>query len=764
MIQETFLTENTKKDIPVEIKKRNLPELKLSPNSLIVLKKRYLKKISDTETEKPEEMFMRIAKNIAEAEKIYDPYIPQDKYENIIDAFYSMMVNLYFLPNSPTLMNAGRDLQQLSACFVLPVEDSMEDIFNTVRDAALIHKSGGGTGFSFSRLRQKNDRVKTTGGVASGPVSFMKVFNSATEAVKQGGTRRGANMGILNIDHPDIIEFITVKNNTKELNNFNLSVAITDKFMEAVFKDEEYELINPHNKQVEKKMKARDVFNLIVDSAWKTGEPGVIFIDTVNKDNPTPGLGRIESTNPCGEQPLLPYEACNLGSINLAKMIKVTNGKTETDYQLLKETIYLAVRFLDNVIDMNKYPLPEIDAMAKGNRKIGLGVMGFADMLVLVGIPYNSNDAIKTAERVMRFIDEESKKASSNLAKERGPFTNFEKSIYNGYTHVRNSTTTTIAPTGTLSIIANVSSGVEPLFAISYIRTVMDNTKMLEVNHYFEKVAKGMGFYNEPLLKEIAEKNSLKDIKDIPDDIKKVFVTAHDISPEWHVKMQAAFQKFTDNAVSKTINFSKDATKEDIKMAYILAYKEGCKGLAVYRDGSREEQVLSTGTTKSKTETGSQKITPRSRPSVTTGRTQKISTGCGNLYVTINEDENGPCEVFAQMGKSGGCAASQSEATSRLISLSLRSGIDIEAVLKQLKGIRCPSPLWDKGNMVLSCPDAIAKAIENYLQNGSTPKKKGGNGNSSTKNLAGMCPECGNVLEYVEDCVLCRFCGYSKCG
>jgi len=771
MIQETFLKEGTKtSEETIEIKRKKLPELKLSPNSLTVLKKRYLKKISETETESPEEMFMRVAENIASAEKIYDPYISEEKFESIKEAFYSMMVNLYFLPNSPTLMNAGRDLQQLSACFVLPIEDSMEGIFNSVRDAALIHKSGGGTGFSFSNLRPKNDKVKTTGGVASGPVSFMKVFNAATEAVKQGGTRRGANMGILSVHHPDIIEFITAKNNTKELNNFNISVAITDKFMDAVFKDEDYELINPHTKQVERKVKARDIFNLIIDSAWRTGEPGVIFIDTVNKDNPTPSLGRIESTNPCGEQPLLPYEACNLGSINLARMVKTHDNKTEIDYHLLKEIVHLAVRFLDNVIDMNKYPLPQIETMAKGNRKIGLGVMGFADMLIQLNIPYNSNEAIKTAERVMRFIDEESKKASANLAKERGPFPNFEKSIYNGYTHLRNSTTTTIAPTGTLSIIANTSSGIEPLFAISYIRNVMD-TKMIEVNPYFEKVARERGFYSESLMKEIAEKNTLKDIKEIPEDVKKVFVTAHDISPEWHVKMQAAFQKFTDNAVSKTINFPKDATKEDVRMAYILAYKEGCKGITVYRDGSRDEQVLSTGATKTKDGMSSQKITPRPRPSITIGRTIKIGTGCGNLYVTINEDEKGPCEVFSQMGKSGGCAASQSEATSRLISLALRSGIDVEAILKQLKGIRCPSPLWDKGNLILSCPDAIAKAIEKYLQNGSSLKKKVNikddkinNNSSSTKNLAGTCPECGNVLEYVEDCVLCRFCGYSKCG
>jgi len=475
----------------------------------------------------------------------------------------------------------------------------------------------------------------------------------------------------------------------------------------------------------------------------------------------------------------------------MSRMVTHKSGRAEIDYGLLRETINTSVRFLDDVIDMNKYPLPEIDAMVKSNRKIGLGVMGFADMLIELGVPYNSEQALKTGDAIMKFIDEESKKASASLAKERGPFPNFERSIYSKYTPLRNATTTTIAPTGTLSIISNVSSGVEPIFAITYVRNVMDGTKMIEVNPVFEKIARERGFYSDELMEKIAEKSTISEMEEIPADVRKVFVTSHDISPEWHVRMQAAFQKSTDNAVSKTINFTHEATRDDVRMAYVLAFKEGCKGLTVYRDGSRDEQVLSTGSTSTTAPAAltkdklREKIIPRSRPAMTMGVTQKVSTGCGSLYVTINSDEKGLCEIFAQMGKSGGCAASQSEAVSRLISLALRTGIDIESVLKQIKGIRCPSPLWDKGNMVLSCPDAIAKAIERYIQSGGVTRSAARAGavaagiapakkidsetlaakvTTGTKELAGMCQDCGNILEYVEDCVLCRFCGYSKCG
>jgi len=749
--------------------------LKLSPNAFNVLQKRYLRKVDGKIAEEPEDLFRRVANNISLAEKNYKKNISPAELGEIAEQFYEMMTTLEFLPNSPTLMNAGRELQQLSACFVLPVMDSMEGIFNSLKDAALIHKSGGGTGFSFSRLRPRSDQVMSTGGVASGPVSFMKVFNAATEAVKQGGTRRGANMGILRIDHPDIMDFITAKQDNKDLTNFNISVAATDKFMEAVNRDGEYDLINPRTKTVAGKLKAREVFDRIVESAWQNGEPGIIFLDRVNHANPTPRVGEIESTNPCGEQPLLPYESCNLGSVNLARMFREQNGNVAVDYDRLRRVVHLGVRFLDDVIEMNKYPLHTIEQMTKSNRKIGLGVMGFADLLIQMGIPYNSEEALKVGSDVMKFIKDEAMAASARLANERGTFPNFRGSIYDkpGLRMQRNATTTTIAPTGTLSIIADASSGIEPLFAVCYERNVLDNTRMIEVNKYFEAALKKTGIHSDDLMKKIAHANSIQGFTEIPAAIRKVFVTAHDIAPEWHVKMQSVFQKYTDNAVSKTVNFPNSASKEDVIKVFIMAYAEGCKGITVYRDGSRDQQVLSTGKT-GKTDKPSEqvqtfgKIVPRSRPAMTEGVTTKVGTGCGNFYVTINKDEKGLFEVFAHMGKSGGCAASQSEAISRLISLALRSGVEIEAILKQLKGIRCPAPLWDKGDMVLSCPDAIAKAISRYIGQSATKspiKSEISEGSRrTTRELAGTCPDCGGILEYVEDCVLCHACGYSKCG
>jgi ribonucleoside-diphosphate reductase alpha chain len=1128
-------------------------ELKLTGNALKVLEKRYLTKDENGQpTETPEGMFRRVAHNIAQAEFKYNSKASASKTE---DEFYKAMSNLEVLPNSPTLMNAGKELQQLSACFVLPIEDSLEGIFEALKQTALIHKSGGGTGFSFSRLRPKSDIVKSTMGVSSGPVSFMKVFNSATEAIKQGGTRRGANMGILRIDHPDIIEFITVKSVEKELTNFNISVAATDKFMETAEKDEEYELINPRNGKPVKKLRAKTVFDLIVQMAWRSGEPGLVFIDRMNQANPTPALGEIESTNPCvagdtyiytgnglaraenlwrseasvkvavdsrrdlensitdasnvlrtgtkavhrlvtkegyslkltrnhrvltekgwlecgslkkgdkifilnrkggfgqkggldtgrvlgwivgdgtvksdravlsffgkekqklapkfaemvsslvegrqklkrrydvgvveisgrdearvsskrllevlkeyglferkksvpdqileasedfqrgflqslftadghiegsletglavrltqndldvlrkvqlmllnfgiasrifkdrrnelvrqmpdgkggekwyvfkachelaiskdnlerfrqeigfllddknskmddrlslaekgpyreyftatferldvegeenvydltvpmthsfiangivvsncGEQPLLPFESCNLGSINLSVMLNNDDKtvKPSVDYEKLGRTVRVAVRFLDNVIEMNRYPVKEIEEQTLGNRKIGLGVMGFADMLIRLGMPYNSDEAVKIAEKIMKFIHETAVEASVDLAKERGVFPNFEKSVYySDGPKLRNATLTTIAPTGTISIIAGCSSGIEPLFALAYVRHVLDRAELAEVNPLFEQVARNEGFYSEDLMKNIAEEGSIQHIPGIPDDVKRLFVTAHDIDPEWHVKIQAAFQKFTDNAVSKTINFRSTASVDDVREAFLLAYRLGCKGITVYRDRSREEQVLTVGVRKetkveekiekeegrkikeTEGEQARDRIVPRTRPQVTTGRTYKMMTGCGNLYVTINEDEKGLCEVFAHMGKTGGCAAAQSESVSRMISLALRSGVDVDSVIKQLGGIRCSSPRMTPDGTILSCPDAIGKALCKHI--GKEPPS-GNNSLSMTeplakvggvKGYAGVCPDCGEVLEYIEGCVLCRSCGYSKC-
>ncbi len=1157
--------------------------LGLSENAIKVLEKRYLKKDSDGKViETPADMFRRVANNIAQADLRYGR--SKTEAAKIEEDFYDMMTRLEFLPNSPTLMNAGRELQQLSACFVLSIEDSMESIFETIKDTAIIHKSGGGTGFSFSRLRAKNSRVRSTGGVSSGPVSFMRVFNAATQAVIQGGTRRGANMGILRVDHPDVLEFITCKENDKEITNFNISVALTEDFMKKASANQEYDLIDPHTKKPVGKLNAKDVFDLIIKMAWKNGEPGIIFIDRMNKDNPTPKSGEIESTNPCvtgdslistefgmmrmkdlvrrfpdggiailtddriiemkygasdrqdrtttlirqgvglstiskawksgiketmklttisgyeltatpehkimttdgwvrmkdikkgfhrvmiqsgegkfntntnlpfeiknecagdngrhyklnlpdkwskqlgqvigymvgdgwlrdgdkdrrvgltfsgedieiltyikyitnnfygssvkeikrengvyhlsyhskyfvgffrqlgvkpwqsaekevpesifmatedtvigflqglftadgtvnfmigqsayvrltsksqnllkgvqllllnlgiksriynrtrsarrgfsytsksgvtkdyemdgicfeleiskdavmiflnnigflcgkhnakiekfytkkyyqtqfteyvksiessgteevydltepysnsficnglcisncGEQPLLPYESCNLGSINLARMVE--NG--EINWKKLGETVGKAVHFLDNVIDMNLYPLERIKKTTKSNRKIGLGVMGFADMLLSLGVSYDSDSSIQMAEKVMKFILDEAYSASRKMARERGAFPNFKDSIYakTNPRPLRNATLTTIAPTGTLSIIANCSSGIEPVFAISYIRNIMDNTKLIEVHPYFKEVAERGGFFTPELMNIIAQKGSVKSLAEIPEDTQKVFVTAHDIDSVWHIKMQAAFQKYTNNAVSKTVNLPQAATIEDVKNIYNLAYEGGCKGVTIYRDHSRDEQVLNIPAAKETKPAGGAKISPRPRPNVTIGTTTKIATGCGNLYVTINEDEKGlPFEVFMSMGKAGGCAMSQLEAIGRLLSLALRSGIDTNSIIEQLRGIRCPSPSWEKGGRIFSCSDAIARVLDRIIVESKSkaaipaqaeavsadvPKAA----KAKTENIVGVCPDCGGALWHVEGCMVCKSCGYSKCG
>ena len=776
------------------------PEEKLpvSANALKVLERRYLKKDHlGRPTERPQEMFHRVARTIAAADKRYDPAADTAATE---EEFYGLMTRFEFMPNSPTLMNAGRELGQLSACFVLPVEDSLDSIFEAIKHTAMIHKSGGGTGFSFSRLRPKNDVVSSTRGVASGPISFLKVFDAATEEIKQGGTRRGANMGILRVDHPDVKEFIRCKEKDKNLSNFNISVGLTEAFMQAVEKDESYWTISPRNNEKVEELRARDVFEQIVQGAWKNGEPGIIFLDRLNKDNPTPAHGAIEATNPCGEQPLLPYESCNLGSINLARV--VSNGAM--DWDRLGQVVRSSVHFLDNVIDANKYPLDEIAANTKANRKIGLGVMGFADMLIQLGIAYNSERAIETAEEVMSFIQEQGRIASAGLAAQRGPFPHFEGSTHDqpGREPIRNATVTTIAPTGTISIISACSSGIEPIFAISYVRNVMDNDELAEVNPYFEEVAKNLGFYSDELMKEIARKGTVQNLPQVPDEVKRVFVTAHDITPEWHIRMQAAFQRFTDNAVSKTVNFPHHAEAQDIAEVYKLAYKLGCKGVTVYRDGSREAQVLNIEKVNRKTEIAPTEearleaasrhaLEPKPRPDVVIGHTRKMPTGCGALYVTINQDEDGLFEVFTSMGKAGGCASSQAEANSRLVSLALRAGIKTEEIVKQLKGISCPMMTWwENGEKILSCADALAKAIEMhpmYHKNGSA-KLEGKSAPASSKSESpvqiktkpepeikipkhdqsgitsvAMCPDCGGSIEYKEGCLTCQLCGYTKC-
>lgn len=693
--------------------------------------------------------------------------------------------------------------------------------------------------------------VKTTGGVASGPVSFMKVFNAATEAVKQGGTRRGANMGILRVDHPDILEFITCKLDNKEITNFNISVAITEDFMSAVIDNKEYDLINPRSGKSIAKLSAHEVFDKIVESAWANGEPGIVFIDRINKDNPTPAIGAIESTNPCGEQPLLPFESCNLGSINLDKFIIEKDGKARFNWDELAAVTAAAVRFLDNVIDMNNYPLAQIEANTKANRKIGLGIMGWADALIKIGIPYDTEEALKLAEEVMAFIYTEARSASQLLAKERGPFLNIDKSKYGSGAPLRNATITTIAPTGTISIISGSSSGVEPLFAVNYYRQVLDNTKLIEMHPCFVKRAKEEGFYSEELMRKVAESGSIQHLTEIPEHIKRVFRVAHDISPEFHVKMQAAFQKYTDNAVSKTINFSHEATKEDVKTAYLLAYKLGCKGITIYRDRSRDKQVLNIAgsgsgleLTKIKAyfdnkemgplqnlleeskvpgentfslrdennreipvadmiksgvdingllcnylpdyihnqllEKLDSKALPRKRPQVIQGQTIKMKTGCGNMFVTINKDQDGKAfEVFCTMGKSGACAASMNETIGRLVSLALRSNIPAEEVYQQLLGIRCHRAEGRGTSRVFSCADAIAKSLKQILDldvaNGALPQEEyfvpGKTDVTEDSAFAfklmkmGACPGCGGSnIVYNSGCATCYDCGYSDCS
>ncbi len=771
------------------VQKLTQPNPGLTDNALAVLHRRYQAKDREGNVvEEPDQMFRRVSQNLAQADRRYgadDQEIARTEAE-----FYRVMVDLDYMPNSPTLMNAGRELQMLSACFVLPVDDSMESIFETVKEATLVQKSGGGTGFAFSRLRPEGDIVGSTGGVASGPVSFMRAFDGATEAVKQGSTRRGANMGILHVTHPDIMKFITSKEDGQSIANFNISVAVTEDFMEKVKNGEEYDLLNPRTGKVQGRLNAREVFDLLANMAWKTGDPGIVFLDRINRDNPNPQLGEIESTNPCGEQPLLPYESCNLGSINLARMVRFTRDGAEVDKEKLASVISTAVHMLDNVIDMNDYPIVEIKDMSHATRRIGLGVMGFSDLLVQLGIPYDSDEALGVAEDVMSFIQRQTNEASAKLAEARGVFPAWDGSVYNrtGEGPMRNSAPTTIAPTGTISIISGCSSGIEPLFALSYVRNVMDNTRLVEGNPFFEAVAKKEGFYSQQLMEEVSETGSLAHVHaEVPKWVKDVFVTSHDISPEWHVKMQAAFQRYTDNAVSKTINFPNSASVEDIAGAYMLAYELGCKGITIYRDGSKENQVLSAGESdksgesilaaEAAPEPASTTLTPRARPQEMRGVTERIRTGHGTMYITINFDEDKPFEVFTTLGKAGGCDSAQLEAISRLVSLALRSGIDMREIVEQLRGITC-CPAWDNGTLVRSAPDAVALALAGHANSESRPEemhegsqlkllpesKERPKWDLEGPNPKSRCPDCSSLLIYQEGCLMCAGCGWNKCG
>jgi len=747
--------------------------------ALRVLRERYLLRDDRGEViETPEEMCWRVAQSIAAGEARYGR--SPAAVREVAAAFYDMMVDAYFVPNSPTLMNAGKgNGLQYSACYVLPVGDSMEEIFDSVKAAAIIHKSGGGTGFAFSRLRPKDDLVASTGGRASGPVSFLRVFNSATEAVKQGGTRRGANMGILRVDHPDILEFIDCKLDGG-ITNFNISVAITDVFMDALARGEDYDLVNPHNQVVTVRLSAREVFERMVRAAWRTGDPGMVFIDRINASpaNPTPSLGVVEATNPCGEQPLLPNEACNLGSLNVSRFVRPgDNGEWSIDWDEMERVVRLAVRFLDDVIEMNPYPLAVIDETVKSNRRIGLGIMGWADLLFIMGIPYDSQEAIDLADRLMAFVKEKSHDQCGKLAEERGPFPNWSASIYRDVRPMRNSTVTTIAPTGTISMIAGCSSGIEPIFALAFQHRVKnpDGERVLTfVNETFERIAKERGLYSDALKEEIARRGSLHGIPGVPDEAVRVFKTSHEIAHEWHVRHQAAFQRYTDNGVSKTINLPNEATEEDVANAYRLAWELGCLGITVFRDGCKGEQVLNIGV-KDKTPASAPAPGPsvvKPRPHSLSGRTYRAETPIGTAFITVNEtDDLEPFEVFVQVGKGGSDTMAVAEALGRLISLTLRLPSPmspqrrLEEVISQLSRIGGAQPLGFGKGKVLSLPDALARTLAEHTgqlkatSEGPPMARAGGH-----RRIGDLCKECGQAtFVYEEGCKKCLSCGYNEC-
>ena len=655
--------------------------MQIDQNSQIILQERILQ-----EGETSEDMARRVAKTVANGEP------------ELEESFFKFIDGLYFLPNSPCLMNAGTEIGQLCACFVISLEDSMESIFGAIKDMAMVQKSGGGTGFSFSKLRPAGDKVNSTGGVASGPVSFLRVFNAATEEIKQGGKRRGASLAVLRVDHPDIFEFIRCKRDTDKITNFNISVGVTDKFMQAVREDTYFNLVNPRNNEVTQTVRARELWDEIVENAWETGEPGVLFLDTINVDNPTPHLGRIEACNPCGEADLLPYEACVLGSINLSKF--VTPDKV-VNYTALEKAVFLAVNFLDNVIDVSKFPLPEIEEITKANRKVGLGIMGWADMLYQLDIPYDSDRALTLASQVMSFINSKAIIASEKLAEKKGAFPNFSKSIYKDDRPRRNAVVTSIAPTGTLASIAGTTHGIEPEYALVYTRTILDGKKFTVINSVFEEELKKRGLYSELLIEKIkAKKGSIQNMRELPQDMREVFKVAHDIVPEYHVRMQAAFQEYTEQSISKTINLPENATMQDVANAYMLAWKSGCKGVTVYRDNARPQQVLSA------------KYVPQERPEILDGRTHKFKTGCGSLYVTVNRDLAGDVhEVFTAHSKNSGCVAALLNALARVTSIALRSGVAPEAIAKTMLGQNC-----GKCENIASCADAVGLALQKERQ------------------------------------------------
>ncbi|MEO6057718.1 MAG: vitamin B12-dependent ribonucleotide reductase [Gemmatimonadales bacterium] len=833
--------------------------LSLSSNAITVLQKRYLvKDDAGQPIEGPEDLFWRVARTIAEADRRYG--VSVGAAEEVAQAFFGLMAQRQFVPNSPTLMNAGRPLGQLSACFVLPVDDALSNgksgIYDTLRAMALVHQSGGGTGFSFSRLRPKNDIVRSTMGVASGPVSFMSLFDASTDVVKQGGTRRGANMGILRVDHPDIMEFVTCKDDTTKITNFNISVAVTDAFMDAVETDAMYDLHHPKTGRVVGQLDARAVWTRIIHGAWKTGEPGVFFIDKANHYNPVPHLGSYEATNPCGEQPLLPYDVCNLGSINLG--VFVIDG--QIDWDGLRRVVHLSTHFLENVIDANQYPLQEITDLAQRIRRIGLGVMGLADLFVKLGIPYDSDEGVALGRRLQQFVDDEAKVESERLAAERGVFPEWDRSIWGPdqtcarapggerirpMRRLRNCNVTTVAPTGTISIIAGCSSGIEPLFAVAFMRN-QAGVLMPDVNEDFVAIAKAEGWYSEDLMRSIAEAGHIE-FDAVPEQWRRVFVTANHIKPEWHIRMQAAFQEYNDSAISKTCNFANDATEAYVEEIYRLAYSLNCKGVTVYRDGSRDMQVLSTGSTARKvqeqaTSTGKaearadlaqlagsgergaavaaelkgqlaeleadndrlrrmvhdleaenlQRRQKRSRPELLRGATRRLETPLGTLYVTITEDDRGqPFEVFMSLGKAGGALMADVEALGRLISLALRSGIPMNEIYRQLRGISSDRVIGLGPNKILSVPDAVGIAIERWMQEKQGIQQEllpggpaaaepapivapwamvGGPGGEQImlggmqQTLSGACPDCGSQLEFAEGCMKCHVCGFSECG